>query len=430
LKKTVLTEKRAMRGIMDRYRKGRIGSPPEVDSPTYEIVDTVERYDQRDHANARKLLVPGSDEYEDYYNRRPDLKEWDDKNRERQAGHKIESCRVDPVGSQIVPAAFYGRRVLGMPDVVEGKIAVRQRLDTGKADVNPQGMARMIKSFAGYFGAGRVRITRLNPDWVYTHYAAPYTLEPYGKPVELDYKYIICMAFPQNLNMMANGDGVAAHLEVGWMYAYTSLVSVIIAQHIRSLGWRTKALPAENSPLLIVPTFVDAGIGEQGRTCHVVTKEFGNNFRPGAIATDMPLAIDKPVDFGLQDFCEKCKICADECPAGAIPKGDKEVVRGARVWHFNGDKCRRYQDYKGISCGICQYVCPWSFPNKWYHNIVRELNQRSAVMRTLAIKGHHMVYGKYRRGPQPEWIMRTREALSKEGMGNKTIGTQVKKTDP
>ena len=417
----VLTQKAAISGIMERYRQKGVSPPPEVENPTYEIVGPVGRYDQRDHPNARIVLVPDSDEYKDYYGRHPELKEWDDENRKRQAKHKSKLREEDPVGAQIAPAAFYGRRVLGLPDIVEGKIAARQKVSTGRVDVDPQELAGLIKSYAGYLGAGRVRITRLNQDWVYTNYAVPYTLETYGKPVELDYKYIVCMAFPQNLQMMASGDGVAEHLEVGWMYAYASLVSVIMAQFIRSLGWRTQALPPENSPVLIVPTFVDAGIGEQGRTCHVITKEFGNNFRPGAVATDMPLAIDQPVDFGLQDFCEKCKICADECPSGAISQGGKEVVRGVKVWRLDGDKCRRYWDSIGRSCGICQYVCPWNFPSNWLHNSIRELNQRSAFMRKLAIWGHHLVYGKFRRGPLPEWILRSQDALAKQATDNLNI---------
>jgi len=419
MEKKVLPSKKVTRGIMERCRQKRVSPPPEVEKPTYEIVGPVERYDQRDHPNARVVLEPGSPEYEDYYGRHPELKQWDDENRKRQAIQKSAASGGDPIGARIAPAAFYGRRVLGLPDIVEGKIAARQKAGAGKVDVNPKEMAGLIKSYAAYLGAGRVRIARLNQDWVYTNYAAPYTLETYGKAVELDYKNIVCMAFPQNFQMMASGDGISEHLEVGWMYAYASLVSVIVAQFIRSLGWRTKALPPENSPVLIVPTFVDAGIGEQGRTCHVITKEFGNNFRPGAVATDMPLAIDKPVDFGLQDFCEKCKICADECPSGAISKGGKEVVRGARVWHLDGDKCRRYWDSIGRSCGICQYVCPWNFPSNWFHNSIRELNQRSALMRKLAIVGHHVFYGKFRRGPQPEWILRSREALENEIMDRK-----------
>jgi len=411
--KTMLPRKDTIQGVKARFDKWSFSPPPEVDKPTYECVSEIERYDQRDHPNARSSLVPGSAEYEDYYSRQPEHKEWDDENRRRRKKYLKKKQQEDPIGSQYAPAVFYGRRVMGLPDIVTGKVSSREPVEMDPVDADPVAMAGLVKSYADYLGAARVRITRLNPNWVYTHYAAPYTLEPYGKPVSLNYKHIICMAFPQNLNMMASGDGIAAHVEVGWMYSYASLVAVIMAQFIRNLGWRSQALPSENSPFLVVPTFVDAGIGEQGRTSHVVTKEFGNNFRPGAVATDMPLAIDRPVDFGLQDFCEKCKICADECPSGAIPKGGKEVVRGVRRWHFDGDKCRRYWDSIGRSCGICQYVCPWNFPSNLFHNTVRELNQRSAFMRKPAIVGHRLFYGRFRRGPQPEWIAQSNRALAK-----------------
>ena len=413
MKRKVLSRQKALRGVMKRFEIRRVSPPPEVENPTYEIVGRVERYDQRDHPNARAVLVAGSMEYEDYYRRHPELKNWDDENRSRDARHRKAFQDEDPIGAQMAPSVFYGRRVLGLSDIVEGKVAGRHKPVRNRVDADPEAMAKIIKSYANYLGAGRVRITPLNQDWVYTHYASPYTPEPYGKPVELNFKNVICMAFPQNLEMKADGDGIAEHLEVGWMYAYSSLVAVIIAQYIRSLGWPARALPPENSPILIVPTFVDAGIGEQGRTGHVVTKEFGNNFRPGAVVTDMPLSIDKPVDFGLQDFCQKCKICADDCPAAAIPTGDREEVRGVKLWQFSGDKCRRYRDSTGRHCGICQYVCPWNFPNNWFHNSIRELNQRSSLMRKLAILGHHLFYGRFKRGPQPEWIMRSKEAIVK-----------------
>jgi len=408
----MLSERDTIRGFRERYGERKVTAPPEVSHPTYEVVDTVERYDQRDHPTARAYLVPGSEEYEDYYSRHPEFKEWDDENRRRRA-EQSEQWRVkNPIGSQFGPSVFYSRRVLGLPEIVEGTVAARHKVDiTGTVDADPQAMAEIIKSYSRYLGAGRVRITRLKQGWIYTNYANPYTLESYGKPVELHYKYIVCLAVPQNRMLMASGDGFAAHLEVGWIYTYASLISVILAQFIRSLGWPARPLPSENSPYLVVPAFVDAGVGEQGRCSYVVTKEFGNNFRPGAVATDLPLMVDNPVDFGLQDFCSKCLICAEACPAGAIPTGDKAVVRGIRRWHFDGEKCRRYWDTIGHSCGICQYVCPWNLPNCWHHNAVRELAQRWSVMRTLAIKGHRLFYGDFRRGPQPEWIVRSREAV-------------------
>lgn len=32
----------------------------------------------------------------------------------------------------------------------------------------------------------------------------------------------------------------------------------------------------------------------------------------------MPIEPDKPVDLGIKRFCDKCKICAEECPSKAI----------------------------------------------------------------------------------------------------------------
>ncbi len=71
MEKTVLSLKEVKRGIKARYCETYASPPPEVETPTYEIVGKVDRYDQRDHPNARAVLVPKSLEYEDYYRRHP-----------------------------------------------------------------------------------------------------------------------------------------------------------------------------------------------------------------------------------------------------------------------------------------------------------------------------------------------------------------------
>src|SRR4030042_6784901 len=223
MKRGVLTQKDAIRGFIERYEERSVSPPPEVKHPTYQVISKVQRYDQRDHATARVDLVPGSAEYDEYYNRHPERKEWDDENRSRRAKQENKWRQVDPIAPQLGPSVFYSRRVLGLPEIVEGKVAARHRVDiTEKVNADPQEMARIIKSYARYLGALKVRITQLNQDGVYTHYAHPYTLEPYGKQVEMNYKYILCMAFPQNRMMMASGDGIAEYLEVGWIYTYSS----------------------------------------------------------------------------------------------------------------------------------------------------------------------------------------------------------------
>jgi epoxyqueuosine reductase QueG len=156
---------------------------------------------------------------------------------------------------------------------------------------------------------------------------------------------------------------------------------------------------------LVPPVFADAGIGEYGRCGFVVTKEFGNNFRPGAVATDMPLAIDKPVDFGLQDFCSKCEICAETCPSGAIPTGDRVVVRGVRRWNIDEEKCRGYWDAIGGSCGICQVACPFNHPNNLFHNAIREAAAKIPISRRALILGEKFFYRyNFKKAPLPDWI--------------------------
>ena len=381
--------------------------PKEVDRPTYDIVGPVQRYDQRDHPIARMALKPGSPEFEDYYARHPDLRDWDDENRRLRSRAVRRRQEKDPVNERFSDSAKYGRTLMATRAIVgDGASGSTQLGD--RVDVDPKEMSSKIKAFGRYLGAGIVRITELNPDWVCTNYAHPYiAAEDYGAPVNLDYKYIICMAIPQNRDMIANGFGMAMSTETQWKYSLGALISVTVAHFIRSLGWPARALPPGNSPYLVVPTFVDAGIGEQGRCGYVVTKEYGNNFRPGAVATDVPLQTDKPVDFGLQDFCEKCFICAEVCPGGAISNEGRQVVRGVRRWHFDGNKCRRFWDSIGGSCGICQAVCPWNHPNNWFHNLMRELAETFPFLRRLLIYGEKAAYGKFEPRPVPAW-MKTR----------------------
>ena len=65
----------------------------------------------------------------------------------------------------------------------------------------------------------------------------------------------------------------------------------------------------------------------------------------------MPLAHDKPIDFGLQRFCESCQKCARECPSGAITAGPKLMFNGYETWKSDSQKCSTYRiTTKGGRC--------------------------------------------------------------------------------
>jgi reductive dehalogenase len=159
-----------------------------------------------------------------------------------------------------------------------------------------------------------------------------------------------------------------------------------------------------NYGVLAVPVAVDAGLGELARCGYVVSKELGANFRLACVTTDLPLALDKPVDLGVQDYCEKCLKCAETCPSRAIPFGDKVEVRGIRRWKIDEVKCLLYWGSQGAACGICQVVCPWSKPRTLFHRVVAEIATRIPWSRRFLTKADDLVYGaKYKPRPYPEW---------------------------
>ena len=100
----------------------------------------------------------------------------------------------------------------------------------------------------------------------------------------------------------------------------------------------------------------------------MINPVFGGNVRIGTVLTDLPLALDKPIDFGLQRFCIGCKKCATECPVNALSTEDEPYWEPFNQWQAAGKKvyfednksCRNFQGSKDIYCSTCLAVCPWS----------------------------------------------------------------------
>ena len=88
---------------------------------------------------------------------------------------------------------------------------------------------------------------------------------------------------------------------------------------------------------------------------------FGNRVRLGAVLTDLPLEADKPVDFGLPEFCALCGKCAVKCPSKAL-SGPPHMVNDRPVWQFDEVKCFRMWTEYATDCGICIASCPFSRP--------------------------------------------------------------------
>ena len=389
-----------------------------VDKPTYEVVSPLERFDERDNVFARERLILGSPEERAYHVLHPELVGVDRRLAAFIKGKAdIESQKEDWMGATFHSATFGSVAALALPDMVDGPVSPQ------KVEGEPAEMAWRVKKLARYLGADLVRIGPLNPAWVYSHRGRRPFFEGYranlpffvgipdgyrdlkwGAPIEIPHQYAISMAFAQDDHLMRTNPSPVSNLEVGQVYARSALASVQLARYIRALGYSARAHHLRNYGVLVVPVAVDAGMGELARSGYLITKELGLNFRLACVTTDLPMALDGPVDLGVQDFCQKCLKCAENCPPRAIPRGEKVVVRGVRKWKLDEVKCLLYWRRIGWACAICQVVCPWSKPRTPFHRLVAEIATRIPAARRFLVWADALVYGaNFEPRPVPAW---------------------------
>jgi epoxyqueuosine reductase len=219
---------------------------------------------------------------------------------------------------------------------------------------------KWIKKAASLYGADLVGICEVNPRWIYSHVYNILTKKTTPVNIPATYKYAIVMALELDYDLIQQSPRPIAAAATGLGYSHMIEVSVKMAEFVRNLGYN--AIPMGNDTALSHPLAVDAGLGEIGRNGMLITEKFGPRVRLCKVFTDLPLIPDKPIDLGIQEYCEKCKICAEECPTNAIPTGEREVVRGLRKWAIDPLRCFQGWADGGVDCTHCITVCPKSTP--------------------------------------------------------------------
>ena len=238
-------------------------------------------------------------------------------------------------------------------------------------------MTRLIKKVALLLGAEIVRITRVDPRWVY-------------QDVEIPHKYAVIIAVPHIRSLNDTAPSFLSGAAVSITYSRLKYITTQLADFICTLGYDaiyretlTSGSAGHRPEMIIVPMAIDAGIGEFSRNGRVLSPEFGNNMRLKAVTTDLPLEVDKPISFGVQEFCMACENCATYCPGNALPFGPptEEVADplhnnpGYRKWYVHAERCLTFwamNRKKWATCGgRCISVCPWNKPMNIYHNSVR-----------------------------------------------------------
>ena len=235
-----------------------------------------------------------------------------------------------------------------------------------QVDVGPPTKAAAdLKHVARSVGADLVGITANDERWIYTerYNAADRGPKSNDMPDGLDHCIVIGQAMDPALIQTA--PSALAGASTGLGYSHDVVVLLTLAQYIKNLGY--EAVPSMNDTALAIPLAIKAGLGEYGKHGLLITPEFGPSLRLGKIFTNLPLAHDRPIRFGVEEMCNLCNACSKACPGRAIPDNEpnndlhnRSNISGITKWSIDGEKCFKYWSRINSDCSVCIRVCPYT----------------------------------------------------------------------
>ena len=360
------------------------------------------RYDERNNVQGRHELKPGSPEWEAYYQAHPHLKETDLAQHDLPGGPGVGA----PADIKVVLSMRSLLSELGAENMVAGTV------EPEKLEMTPERAAEKIKGFAEHLGAKVVRVGPLNQAYVYRHKGRTYHRhgegEPkVGTPIHLPHKNAIVMVESLNYEILKGAPKKPIILEVFRAYSKLGHMAVILARFIRSLGYPARAHIVTNYQLIVPPVAIDAGVGELGRHGILISREFGSAMKMTVVTTDLPMVYDEKPRLGVDDFCRQCKICAENCPSGAISYGEKQVVRGVERYPFKAEACFRIWNETGTDCGVCIGCCPYSKPPSLHHSLGLWMASKGGRFPGIFLTWlERLIHGGHSPGdhPHPKWM--------------------------
>ena len=366
---------------------GRVNRPwwvKTVDEPTTEVDwDMMERYNER----TGTVRGPGMAGYvgDDEVDRLSAVAEQNELQRmlDNVDGYtlKDQALKSSHVG--------YGRSFLGPQ-----KAKTPEERGVPNWTGSPEEAAKIIRAAMRHFGAATVGFFELDDNTRKLIYG----VDPDGKdliftddPIATEdddaryipnsCKYVVAYTVQMSQETMRRCPTPLASQTTTLAYRRGETIQASLQEFMRGLGYQCLAESSTNA-LGIAPAIgVMAGLGELSRLNRLVTPEFGPMVRVFKALIDLPVAVDKPIDAGIMEFCKRCKKCAEACPSESLSFDDEPTweVRGG--WNNPGHKayfedspsCMAYwREQAGTNCGICFAVCPFSKKdNAWVHEVVK-----------------------------------------------------------
>ena len=205
-------------------------------------------------------------------------------------------------------------------------------------------------------------VAQLQPEWVYDHETT-------------DLPNIVVLGVQHNYEELRHVPDLQGGKDVTRQYVRAAEVAKKVATWLREQGYRADAVTGPmTGKILMIPPALECGFGELGKHGSLINPEFGSGFRLGAVLTDAPFATTPKREFGIDDFCSRCRVCEQACPPFAI-KPEKQVVRGVKKWYVDFDSCIPFFA-ESSGCAICLAVCPWTRPGVGM-NLAEKLARRT-----------------------------------------------------
>jgi epoxyqueuosine reductase len=204
--------------------------------------------------------------------------------------------------------------------------------------------AAELKAHAAELGLSAVGITGYRPEYHFEEARAKRA----GDTV------IVCV-LEQNFGSTQLIPSVRAEAAVMTTYGQLEERVVALGHWLRERGWTARA-EGHVGESLAIAYGVAAGLGQLGLNGQLLTPAAGSRARLHVLTTNADLAHDEPVDYGIEAVCDRCRVCVERCPAGAIPAVRKEH-RGVTKAKLNTKRCL---PVLGMSagCAVCMKVCP------------------------------------------------------------------------
>lgn len=367
-----------------------------ISQPTvFENMVPKSQFDERDNIFARNDLKPGSENYEDYYNRRPENLELDNHFRQLAGLLDPKSHNYHPLGFASAKASFTA--------VANLKSLIKDRPVYKHKKISAEELTKYIKGWSIKLGAAACGITILQDYHLYSHKGRG---ELYGNKVENNHKYAIAFTVEMDRDMISSAPEASTVMESARQYFNSGAIAVQVTEFLRLIGYQATAHIDGNYEVICPLVARDAGMGEIGRMGLLMTPLLGSRVRISVVTTNAPLLTDKlKPDFSVIDFCRHCHKCASVCPTQAIPYNDLEQTNGVLRWQINSEACYTFWCQVGTDCSRCMFVCPYSHPNNVMHNLVRKGIRQSGIFRKLAVKMDDYFYGsKPAQKPLPDWM--------------------------